>query len=206
MIHSLFPTPIGRYELGREYSGKEKKLIDSLERSGNQGNEISINKGVLELKEFSAIRKFLESSVNAFFSEVYQPTRDVELMITQSWINYTTKGKYHHIHTHQNSFLSGVLYIQAIREVDKIHFYNEGYNMIHFYPKEFNVWNSKSWWMDTGVGDLLLFPSGLSHGVEPVETDSRISLSFNTFPVGLFGGHLTSNSLEVLKVGPGNRD
>jgi hypothetical protein len=55
-------------------------------------------------------------------------------------------------------------------------------------PKEWNTFNSESWWVEAYTGRLLIFPSELEHSVENVETEeTRISLSFNTFPIGHFG-------------------
>ena len=206
MIVPLFPTAVGRNEIGREFTVKELKAINSLERMNNTGNQMTKNHNVLDIKELSSVRKYVNDALNNFFQTVYSPQREVRLDITQSWINFSKKGDYHHTHTHQNSFLSGVFYIKADREKDKIYFYKEEYAQLRVYPKEYNEYNSYSWWIDVGGGDLLLFPSNLTHGVNTVETDERISLSFNTFPVGLLGGHYNSNSLEILKIGPGNRD
>ena len=206
MIVPLFPTAVGRNEIGREFTVKELKAINSLERINNTGNQMTKNHNVLDIKELSSVRKYVNDALNNFFQTVYSPQREVRLDITQSWINFSKKGDYHHTHTHQNSFLSGVFYIKADREKDKIYFYKEEYAQLRVYPKEYNEYNSYSWWIDVGGGDLLLFPSNLTHGVNTVETDERISLSFNTFPVGLLGDHYNSNSLEILKIGPGNRD
>ena len=206
MIVPLFPTAVGRNEIGREFTVKELKAINSLERMNNTGNHMTINHNVLDIKELSSVRKYVNDALNNFFQTVYSPQREVRLDITQSWINFSKKGDYHHTHTHQNSFLSGVFYIKADREKDKIYFYKEEYAQLRVYPKEYNEYNSYSWWIDVGGGDLLLFPSNLTHGVNTVETDERISLSFNTFPVGLLGDHYNSNSLEILKIGPGTRD
>ena len=202
----LFPTAVGRNEIGREFTVKELKAINSLERMNNTGNQMTKNHNVLDMKELSSVRKYVNDALNNFFQTVYSPQREVRLDITQSWINFSKKGDYHHTHTHQNSFLSGVFYIKADREKDKIYFYKEEYAQLRVYPKEYNEYNSYSWWIDVGGGDLLLFPSNLTHGVNTVETDERISLSFNTFPVGLLGECYNSNSLEILKIGPGNRD
>ena len=206
MIVPLFPTAVGRNEIGREFTVKELKAINSLERINNTGNQMTKNHNVLDIKELSSVRKYVNDALNNFFQTVYSPQREVRLDITQSWINFSKKGDYHHTHTHQNSFLSGVFYIKADREKDKIYFYKEEYAQLRVYPKEYNEYNSYSWWIEVGGGDLLLFPSNLTHGVNTVETDERISLSFNTFPVGLLGDHYNSNSLEILKIGPGNRD
>jgi hypothetical protein len=98
--------------------------------------------------------------------------------------------------------VSGVFYPQANRETDKIYFYKDGFQQIKLPPENWNIWNSESWWFDVGTGDLLLFPSGLTHMVEPVQGDqTRISLSFNTFPLGLVGDEVDLTSLQIGQLG-----
>lgn len=198
MIHNLFPTPIGRYELGRDLTAKELLFVNKQETRSNMGNTTSIDNTILKNKELTQLRDFIETKVSEYFTEVYKPKHKVNLKITQSWTNYTKPGEYHHKHAHPNSFVSGVFYIQANKEKDKIYFYKDGYQQIKFPPSEWNVWNSESWWFDVGDGNLVLFPSSLTHMVQTVETqETRISLAFNTFPVGHVGDEMDLTGLQL---------
>lgn len=202
MIHNLFPTPVGRYELGRDLTAKELSFLKNQETRFNAGNTTSKDNTILKNKELTKLRDFLETSISEYFKTVYNPKHQVNLKITQSWTNYTENGQYHHKHTHPNSFVSGVFYVQANKEKDKIYFYRDAYQQIKFPPSEWNLWNSESWWFEVGTGDLILFPSSLTHMVETVQHDqTRISLSFNTFPVGVVGDEmdLTGLQLETVK-------
>jgi len=198
MIHNLFPTPIGRYELGRDLTAKELSFLKNQETRSNMSNTTSKDNTILKNKELTKLRDFLETSISEYFKTVYNPKHKVNLKITQSWTNYTENGQYHHKHAHPNSFVSGVFYIQANKEKDKIYFYRDGYQQIKFPPSEWNVWNSESWWFEVGTGDLILFPSSLTHMVETVQHDqTRISLSFNTFPVGQVGDEMDLTGLSL---------
>jgi uncharacterized protein (TIGR02466 family) len=202
MIHNLFPTPVGRYELGRDLTAKELSFLKNQETRFNAGNTTSKDNTILKNKELTKLRDFLETSISEYFKTVYNPKHHVNLKITQSWTNYTENGQYHHKHAHPNSFVSGVFYVQANKEKDKIYFYRDAYQQIKFPPSEWNLWNSESWWFEVGTGDLILFPSSLTHMVETVQHDqTRISLSFNTFPVGVVGDEmdLTGLQLETVK-------
>ena len=162
------------------------------------GNTTSKDNTILKNKELTKLRDFLETSISEYFKTVYNPKHQVNLKITQSWTNYTENGQYHHKHAHPNSFVSGVFYVQANKEKDKIYFYRDGYQQIKFPPSEWNVWNSESWWFEVGTGDLILFPSSLTHMVETVQHDqTRISLSFNTFPVGQVGDEMNLTGLSL---------
>lgn len=199
MIHNLFPIPVAIYKLDRELTAKEIAFIKNQETIANTGNKTSIDNTILKNKQLTKLRDFIESKISEYFVQVYNPKHDVSLRLTQSWVNYTNQGEFHHKHAHPNSFVSGVFYPQADKNLDKIYFYKDGFQQIKFPPKDWNLWNSESWWFEVGTGDLVLFPSSLSHMVEPVQTEqTRISLSFNTFPVGSVGEavNLTGLSLE----------
>jgi uncharacterized protein (TIGR02466 family) len=164
------------------------------------GNLTSVDMCVLDSEPLSGVRKFIEDSVADYFTTVHQPIGDLRLNITQSWCNYSEKGQWHHRHTHSNSFISGVFYPQANIAKDKIYFYKDG-PFIFSIPRgdnDWNTWNSDSWWFEVGTGDLILFPSSLQHGVDPVDADeTRISLSFNTFPVGVLGNDRSLTRLVI---------
>lgn len=198
-LFSLFPTAVGKFDLDREFTKQELKFIAESERRPNMGNLTSVNNYVLREKPMKKLGEFLLESANKYFQEIYKPKDDVQLYITQSWLNFTEKGGFHHKHAHPNSFISGVFYINADPTQDKIFFFNEGYKQISLVATEFNLFNSESWWLEAGKGYLYLFPSSLSHMVEQVQhEETRISLSFNTFLKGTIGSNqnLTELILE----------
>lgn len=198
MIHNLFPIPIGRYELDRDLTDKELSFLKTQETRSNTGNITSTNNTILKSEELVDLKSFIESKVSDYFTEIYRPKNKIELKITQSWTNYTENGQYHHKHEHPNSFVSGVFYIQADKAKDKIYFYRNGYQQIKIPPSDWNLWNSESWWFEVGTGDLVLFPSSLTHMVHTVESDkTRISLAFNTFPVGNLGDESELTGLSL---------
>ncbi len=49
---------------------------------------------------------------------------------------------------------------------DKIKFFNDNYKTIKPEVKDWNIWNSESWWFPVKTGDIILFPSSLTHMVE----------------------------------------
>ena len=98
MIHNLFPTPVGRYELGRDLTAKELSFLKKQETRNNMGNTTSIDNTILKAKELTQLRDFIETKVSEYFTTVYSPKHKVNLKITQSWTNYTEQGQYHHKH------------------------------------------------------------------------------------------------------------
>lgn len=198
-VHNLFPLPIGFARLGRDLTEKELKFILGQDKYANQGNTTSSDRTILQHKELTDIREFIEDAMVDYFKTVHDPKGDVALYVTQSWANYTEPGQWHHRHSHPNSFISGVFYPQADREVDKIYFYKSGYERIKVQPATWNHWNSESWWFEVGAGDLILFPSHLEHMVETkVGNETRVSIAFNTFLKGHIG---VDESLTGLQLG-----
>lgn len=189
---SLFPTPVGLFNLNREITKDEIDFIKGLQMRPNMGNTTSLENYILKKKELKGIRKFIEESLEQYFISVFQPQDTVKLCITQSWVNYTAKGQWHHKHAHPNSFVSGVFYFSANEKSDKIYFSKDKYERIKLDTKEWNAFNSETWWLEANTGKLIIFPSELTHNVAPVEEEeTRISLSFNTFPKGVIGRNET---------------
>jgi uncharacterized protein (TIGR02466 family) len=187
-IIELFPTPVGVYDLGRKITKKEKSYIDLLlqSTSPNGGNKTSEDTFVLKQNELSSLENFCLESVNQFASQVLKYQK-LQFRITQSWLNKSSQGEWHHLHNHPNSVLSGVLYIETGKE-DKINFKKNGdRNSFLFEVDDWTMYNTENWWLPVKATELFIFPSHLFHSVPPTLSKSRISLSFNTFPVGSFG-------------------
>jgi uncharacterized protein (TIGR02466 family) len=196
-ISSLFPIPVCKVSLGRALTAEELTFFEALPMRPNMGNVISEDGYVLRNPFLSSIRSFIEESLREYFLGVYQPKDEVQLPITQSWVNLTKDNGFHHKHQHPNSLVSGVFYIKTCHGRDKIRFFKDNYQQIKIDPMVFNAYNSTSWWLPVETGDLLLFPSELPHCVDNIQGEDRMSLSFNTFPVGVMGSVMGSDQLCI---------
>ena len=191
-INGIFPTPIYISKLDIKLTPLELKFVDKHKKDfyKNDGNITSNNNYILNEKPFANIKKELDLRVQDYFDKVISPANNITPYITQSWLNYTETNQYHHKHAHPNSLVSGVFYINCHEEHDKIKFFNDTYQTIKPEIKEYNIWNSQSWWFPVKTGDVILFPSSLTHMVETKEGDNtRISLAFNVFIKGKFGSN-----------------
>ena len=199
-VVNLFPTAVGMFDLGRPFTEEELEILLNQEEAPNMGNTTSKFRFILREEKLKDLRNFLEKCVSEYFETIIAPSKEVSLYITQSWMNYSKKGQWHHAHEHPNSILSGVFYIQT-DDQDKIYFEKNHYDQISFPTEKWNVYNSKSWWLEATQGRLILFPSSLRHHVETVQTDhTRVSLSFNTFAKGLIGAEESLTALEVGRI------
>lgn len=188
IINQIFPTALGRFVLEKPLNKKELGFITSLQASENVGNKSSTENYLLEFKQMTRLKKFFQESVDQYFREVYDPLHDVKLRLTQCWANFTKQGQWHHAHSHSNSFISGVFFAQTDPASDRINFMKSRHKQLSMPPKNYNPFNSDIWWFEALPNTLILFPSELTHEVPPVTADiTRISISFNTFPVGTLG-------------------
>jgi uncharacterized protein (TIGR02466 family) len=199
-IHGIFPTPIYFSKLNREFTNKELLFIDKtkLDVYNNEGNKTSNDNYILNNKAFKDLKEELDLRVKDYFDKIICSANNITPYITQSWLNYTETNQYHHKHAHPNSLVSGVFYINCDEKFDKIKFFDENYKTIQPEIKEFNIWNSTSWWFSVKTGDVILFPSSLTHMVETKEGDNtRISLAFNVFIKGKVGNNKNLTELHL---------
>ncbi len=167
----------------------------------NIGNSTTINKYIFN-DNLKKLKQFCEQQIKIYVEKVISPKQELDFYITQSWLNITKPGGFHHEHCHANSIISGIFYIST-EEDDNITFGDPNFKvreMLKFEIKEFNIWNSSTWSFPVNNNDIILFPSWLDHLVpmNKKATTDRISLSFNTFVKGMFGGKDTSDVL-ILK-------
>ena len=187
---ALFPVGLSQIEIG-EPSDSQKYFIGSIETKLNNGNRSSVNTHVLDEDIFDDLRNKIKVHVDDYFKQIYMPKGNVSLKITQSWLNYSNSGEFHHKHSHVNSVISGVYYPQADHPEDRIEFFDpKPEQQLQVYSDGVNDFNAKSIWVPARTGFLYLFPSFLKHGVPAIEgrSSTRISLSFNTFYEGEIGG------------------
>ena len=193
-VMGIFAYPIIKFCMPRMFTDSEMSFIKStkqISRGANGTNTFSENTYILNSLELSSIKQFILDSLNTCFKEIYDPKFDIKLNITQSWLNFSSLGQYHVPHMHSNSFpFSGVLYIDANRGVDLISFEkNLTTIQLRIENNKRNEYTAEKCEIPVQTGDLIIFPSNLMHSVPPISGDNdriRISLSFNTFPSGIF--------------------
>ncbi|NDG30369.1 hypothetical protein EB118_09890 [bacterium] len=199
-INSIFPTPVYMSKLNRKLTPLELKFVEKNKKTftKNEGNITSNNNYILNEKPFTNIKKELDLVVKDYFEKVISSTDSTTPYITQSWLNYTETNQYHHKHAHPNSLVSGVFYINCHEEHDKIKFFDDRYKTIKPEIKDWNLWNSESWWFPVKTGNIIMFPSSLTHMVETKEgNNTRISLAFNVFIKGTVGNNKNLTELVL---------
>ena len=189
-VEHLFPEPLYFSKLERVLTKEELKIINEHKKKTqkNSGNSRTKDNYVLEHKGLKNLKKDIQTKVMDYFDKVVC-TDNSTPYITQSWINYTESDQFHHRHSHPNSLVSGIFYINADKNVDSVTFY-KGYldHRIKLDVTKYNIFNSSSCKFPVETGNILLFRSSLEHGVNKKKGNNiRISLSFNIFIKGTVG-------------------
>jgi uncharacterized protein (TIGR02466 family) len=199
--YGLFPTPLASFDfshiLTTDNLNYAKKILEDYEK--NMGNVTSKNGFVLELPQLVELKNFVNESLDIFMKEIVG-SANAKVGVTQSWLNLTKKGEFHHQHSHANSIFSGVMYLHT-SENDRIVFSRPiGQNSSYFLEvNSYNNFNSETWWMPASLNKMYIFPSWLRHEVPAIDTDERISLSFNTLPLSGFGTYTSKTFMPSLE-------
>ena len=199
-IIDIFPTAVMKFKLGRNLNKTEIDFVNSHESKNyqNTGNKYSKNTFILNEDDMKNISQFCNDSLQTYFEKIINPLTNTNIKITQSWLNYTNTKGFHHEHDHPNSIISGVFYFSADKEKDIISFRRNEYKQIQIFYKQSNDYNTTQTDIKVETGDLVLFPSYISHFVPPVESSKkRVSLAFNSFVYGDIGLPYALNYVKI---------
>ena len=110
---------------------------------------------------------------------------DVSVNFSNLWVNINGYRDSNIPHNHPKSLISGALYLQAPKDCGDIVFYHPSNALIEGYfgndIEPTNEYRYLSYYYPARVNRMYLFPSWLTHSVEPNKNkkDKRISMSFN---------------------------
>lgn len=190
---SLFPTSLLVNNIGRSLTDEELECVLDYQDTvrANTGNITTKDVLVLENPKLADLKKLVEEALQDYLTQIYNPINSdkIKLVVTQSWLNFTDKTQYHHKHHHHNSIISGCLYINARKESDCIMFTKRANGEPwQIQALEQNYFNCNEFTVPVETGDIVLFPSNLTHSVPQTNHDyTRISLAFNSFWDGELG-------------------
>ena len=191
VIHEIFKVPIYQVQLDldikklqpfcNEYQQKDTGRIFS-NVGGYQSKDLSLADEALQplIKEINThSSKFAKGFIN-----------NNEQVLANMWINISLYKDTNRSHNHPFSDISGVYYVKTPDDCGNIVFEHPAINVLGYYStelsKEFNEYNSPTWWKPAVENTLYLFPGWLKHRVQPNKnkTEERISISFNTIEKG----------------------
>ena len=193
-ILDLFKTPLYITKIDSDYKSLTNHCL-SLQKK-DKGRKISNiggwQSGNLTHKTLGPLKPLLSSikkEADKFTEQIgLKPMRG----IANAWININDYKDSNQLHNHPHSVLSGVYYIKTPKDCGTIDFHHPAadllaYDWMNMVKKDYNNYNSHSWWQDSKPGLLYMFPGWIKHKVYPNlnKSESRISISFNLHSLDL---------------------
>lgn len=193
-IIGLFPTPFmrARATLG---ASLVKGLVEHFGRNTTNDNNSSSrlsHTAMLQPSEsplFSEAATLITPKIIEFGAQMFG--EQMGWSIKEMWVNVLENGGHQAMHTHANSFISGVVYLTPVHASAQTVFMKSpgGHEFIfkndHAGTKP-GAYSADKWVSPPPQpGDLVLFPSYLMHAVPHNQGEQRITLSFNAIPLRL---------------------
>ncbi|GAB5380030.1 MAG: hypothetical protein Alis3KO_15740 [Aliiglaciecola sp.] len=189
-VQPLFAVPYFRASLADAISKEQVEYIKSFKMLPNKQNLISENLSIFEDPKLASIKKAVQEALDVYAKEVMGISQ--KLYVTQSWslINQPNIGM--HTHSHSNSIVSGSLYYAELPSPASRMIFDRHttYRQLVINPAQDkqNIYNTPLNVVTPKTHEILLFPSDLTHQVEPNMSDKpRYSIAFNCFIKGKLG-------------------
>ena len=152
---------------------------------------MSKNKNILKNKSLKNLNKQIIEHLNFYKKEIFDISNNINIFVKHSWSMKHIKGDRSEKHFHENSLISGIIYVKTPEKSGNIIFHkknsiiNDISPLIKLNFNKFNLFNSGAWNLDVKENMIVLFPSYLDHSTEVNESnDERYCLSFDTFLKG----------------------
>jgi len=170
----------------REYLNLLKNTIDEMRKNDPRGRQISnaytgwqSNDGC---ESNPAFRKLMNRIQDVFYDEVWPfhglDYKQTKMKVGNSWANINDHLAWNRPHLHNGCWYSGVFYIKADGDEGNIEFIDTNVKVVSDFPASARTRCVESF--TPTEGELILFPSGLMHMVEPnITKKDRYSISFN---------------------------
>ena len=167
----------------------QQKIIYNSTYNGDVTND----KQVLNHDICAPLKEQVQAGLDEFLLRYYKIKFDGNFFVHRSWVLRHRPEHWSQAHSHPNSILSGVLYLDVPEGSGEIQFYKpENYHnwintdTLRFMVNEWHEYNCDAWSIPPKAGQLFIFPSHLKHSVYINETkESRWSLAFDCFLEGL---------------------
>lgn len=191
-IQPLFATPYFRASIKDAITPEQVAYVKNLKMVDNQENLISEDLYIFNHPELKQMADAVQTTLDIYASEVLGI--NASLYVTQSWSLVNKPGVGMHGHSHSNSLVSGSLYYAELPEPSSRMIFDRynSYRRLELTPgkEKQNLFNTPMNVVVPKTHDVLLFPSELTHQVEPNTTQLvRHSIAFNCFIKGDLGDY-----------------
>lgn len=185
---NLFPSQVFTV-VDKENLDKFKKILNSFTLTEPNTFKQDQSLDTYVLNKLPKLKIKIEKYLKIYVEEILK-IKNLNIYVTQSWINVNKPGCHTHEHTHSNSLISGIYYFEGGGAPLKFMSRNYGnINMNYSFDlKEADPLCCNQVELDCIEGGFYFFPSSLPHSVDNSQSKQiRKCLSFNTFFEGSIG-------------------
>ena len=200
-VQDIFGLPVARYKMETLDCTTMMDYLDKqtlLGKASAEG-EYTEDQHILEHDIFKEVKQEVLHATKTFAQDAVGHLID-DVLVASSWANISEDNRQVRPHLHFNSYISGVFYLSSGSNINMFNPFKRT-QMYMFNPLiAFNAENKFTWQsiaLTPEPNMLLLFPSGLTHSVDPAPT-RRYSIAYNTIPKGVVGTHSSTVNIENL--------
>jgi len=199
-IQPLFATPYMRADITAAITPEQVDYVRNLKMVRNRDNLISEDLYIFKHPQLAGIAAAVQSVLDVYAHEVMG--LDQRIVVTQSWGLINPPGIGMHSHAHSNSIVSGSVYYDELPEpVSRVFFDRHTmYQQIEMIPAadRRNLYNTPTNVVTPKQGEVLMFPSDISHMIEANGSEApRRAIAFNSFVKGTIGDYRDVSELTV---------
>lgn len=189
---SIFPVPVYTTTLDVDEELKQSVIHLEFADIDSRNGKMTTTKYLLDQPGFEKLAEMIDTEVQEYARNIFQQKDSIEFFRTTSWAMKHEQGDWSNSHSHLNSIISGICYLQVDENSGELTFnkiINNLYDgVIDITTSGWNPFNSHSFTIVPENNQLVIFPSNLPHKVSPSRSsNSRYCIAFNYFVRGLFG-------------------
>lgn len=185
-ISNIFNCPIFATKLNLNCKKIEKECLSLNEYSKKIKNRSCVGGDQVDIQTINnPVFTELASNINVKLKDISINTMELNRTVELSnmWFCINRFKDFNKPHNHPFSILSGVYYVKVPKNSGRLVFKNSNAidNFIHAGDiKNYNIYNASEWFMEPEENMLYIFPSWITHYVEPnLSKKERISIAFN---------------------------
>lgn len=198
---SLISIPYYEFTCPDEILHAAKEVVTSrTDWVRNSSNSITDNKEI----DCPSLVTWINECLKKVQGDVYYDM-SADIKLTKIWVNKSSRMEFHHKHSHSNSILSGILYLNTFEGYGKTVFYYpdpwwefQNSRLMQFTKTSLNNTIELINEVTPEEGKLVIFPSHILHSTKPTMVNKeRYTIAFNSFLKGSLGLSDTANELDL---------
>jgi len=190
--HNLWPMSI--YESKLPVKDEWIKYIKNLGYRRTHIGNSDISKDRYVLEKMPDLKQKIESHLENYIRKYLTISENISFPMLNSWVNIHLPNDGAQQHYHGNSLFSGVYYLITPKNCGGLVFHKSStiVNLFHSSIRveydEANHLHAEEYIIPVEKGDIVFFPSHLTHSVEKnLSNEPRVSMAFNFWIKGKLG-------------------